>query len=91
MIKAINPATGETIRTYEETAGSAADQIIARAQGAFLGWRRAGFAERAVPMRAAAGRLRERKEEFARLMALEMGKPVTQGRAEVEKCALAEA
>lgn len=87
MIQAINPATGETIRTYEETAAAETARIIERAQAAFREWRRAGFAGRAVCMKTAAQRLREGKEEYARLMAVEMGKPVIQGRAEVEKCA----
>jgi succinate-semialdehyde dehydrogenase/glutarate-semialdehyde dehydrogenase len=89
MIKAINPASGQTIRTYEESSATDVERSVQRAQAAFAAWRRVAVAERAVPMRAAVRRLRERKEEFARLMAMEMGKPVTQGRAETEKCALA--
>jgi succinate-semialdehyde dehydrogenase/glutarate-semialdehyde dehydrogenase len=46
-----------------------------------------GFSDRAVPMRAAALRLRERRDELARLMAMEMGKPFAQGQAEADKCA----
>src|SRR6185295_19521627 len=50
-------------------------------------WRETAFGARAVPMRRAASLLRERKEELAQLMAVEMGKPLAQGRAEAEKCA----
>jgi len=50
-------------------------------------WRCMGFSDRAVPMRAAALRLRERRDELARLMAMEMGKPFAQGQAEADKCA----
>jgi succinate-semialdehyde dehydrogenase/glutarate-semialdehyde dehydrogenase len=52
-------------------------------------WARASFADRAGPMERAAGLLRERSESLALLMAEEMGKPLAQGRAEVEKCASA--
>jgi succinate-semialdehyde dehydrogenase/glutarate-semialdehyde dehydrogenase len=87
MITAINPATGQTIESYEEVAPNEAAHRIDQAHQQFLLWRRSSFAERAQPMKAAAAVLRRSAAEFARLMALEMGKPVTQGRAEVEKCA----
>jgi succinate-semialdehyde dehydrogenase/glutarate-semialdehyde dehydrogenase len=88
MIKAVNPATGETIRTYEETPGEDLTRTVRRAHEAFLAWRRAGFAPRAAPLQSAAQVLRRHQEEYARLMALEMGKRVAQGRGEVEKCSL---
>ncbi len=86
-MRSVNPATGETIETYEETSPEEAARILERAHEAFRGWRRRSFAERAEPTRRAAAILRQEKEEHARLMALEMGKPVRQGRAEAEKCA----
>jgi len=55
---------------------------------AFVDWRRTEFSERAALMRKAAAVLRDRRESYARLMADEMGKPITGGRAEVDKCAL---
>ena len=58
------------------------------AQRAFLLWRSTDLAARSGLLRRAADLLEERKERFAALMAAEMGKPVAQGRAEVEKCAL---
>jgi succinate-semialdehyde dehydrogenase/glutarate-semialdehyde dehydrogenase len=57
------------------------------AHKAFLDWRRTSFEERAAVIRKAAVILRDRKDEFARLMTEEMGKTVDDGRAEVEKCA----
>jgi succinate-semialdehyde dehydrogenase/glutarate-semialdehyde dehydrogenase len=63
------------------------ERILSGAAAAFRDWRRVPFAERAEPMRAAARILRARKEEFARTMAVEMGKPIAQGEAEAEKCA----
>ncbi len=83
----VNPATGETVATYDEmTPGDAAAAVDA-AHRAFLQWRHTGFAERAVLMHKAADGLRAREDDLARLMAEEMGKPVKQGRAEVAKCA----
>jgi succinate-semialdehyde dehydrogenase/glutarate-semialdehyde dehydrogenase len=87
-IEAINPATGEVLRRCEETSPPAVDDIVERTHRAFLEWRRASFADRASPMRKAASILRAEAGAFARLMAEEMGKPVRDGRAEAEKCAL---
>lgn len=86
-IAAINPATGEVIREYDEMAVEEVRRLVEGAHRAFLDWRRTSFEERAGCLRAAARILRERADEYARLMAVEMGKPVKAGRAEVEKCA----
>ncbi|HEX7091168.1 MAG TPA: NAD-dependent succinate-semialdehyde dehydrogenase [Longimicrobiales bacterium] len=88
-IRAINPATGETIEEYAETPPEEVDRILRAADAAFHAWRRTSVQERAARLREAARLLRERAPEYARLMALEMGKPVRAGRAEAEKCALA--
>ena len=85
-IATTNPATGELVREYEEMTPAATGQAIAEAKEAFREWRRRSFADRAEPMRRAAAILRERAEAYGRLMALEMGKPVREGRAEAEKC-----
>src|SRR6478752_6751550 len=82
-LQTVNPATGQPGKAYD--AHSIDDAKAARA--AFLDWRRTSFAERSVVIRKAAEILRARKDEFARLMTEEMGKTVTDGRAEVEKCA----
>ena len=86
---AVNPATGKTITTYEELTPAAACDVIAQAHNAFLDWKRTPFAERGRLMKRAAHILRERANEYAVLMAQEMGKPVKDGRAEAEKCAWA--
>ena len=88
-IQSVNPATGEVVEVFEPTSPAVLERAVSGAHAAFLEWRRVPIAERAVPMREAARLLRARKTEYARTMALEMGKPVTQGEAEVEKCALA--
>ncbi|MEO6581601.1 MAG: NAD-dependent succinate-semialdehyde dehydrogenase [Sphingomicrobium sp.] len=59
----------------------------AAARAAFEQWRRTAFAERSTRMREAAAVLRRRSSEFVALMTEEMGKTVTEGRAEIEKCA----
>jgi succinate-semialdehyde dehydrogenase / glutarate-semialdehyde dehydrogenase len=84
----VNPATGETLRTYDEMTPQQTAAAVEEAHAAWTSWRKASFSERARPMKKAAAILRERKEEFAKLMALEMGKPFKQGIAEAEKCAL---
>ena len=86
-IKAINPATGEVFESYEEAAPDAVNKIIGEVNDAFLDWRKRPIAERAGPMRKAAEILRAEAHDHARLMAREMGKPVTDGIAEAQKCA----
>lgn len=85
--KSINPATGEVISTYDEMQPQEIAKTLIRADDAFRSWRETSFAERASLLRKAASILKEDLERYARLMAVEMGKPVRQGRAEVEKCA----
>ena len=87
-IVSINPATGETIKTYDEMTPAQAAAAVDQAHEAWRTWRRTPFPERARLMKRAAAILRERKTELAVLMAQEMGKPLKQGVAEAEKCAL---
>jgi succinate-semialdehyde dehydrogenase/glutarate-semialdehyde dehydrogenase len=86
-IQSINPATGEVIETLEETSRAQIEEALARAHAAFLEWRTRPFGERARLMRAAAKELRASKAEYAMTMTREMGKPIVQAEAEVEKCA----
>lgn len=87
MIASVNPATGEVMRVYTPMDADAVDRIVQQVHYAYLEWRVASFAERAAPMRRLAQLLRERKEDYARLITEEMGKPIVQARAEIEKCA----
>ncbi|MHB1327241.1 MAG: NAD-dependent succinate-semialdehyde dehydrogenase [Gemmatimonadales bacterium] len=87
QIRANNPATGETVAEYEAMSPAAAADAVAQAHAAWHRWKTTTFAERAQLFQTMARHLRERKEELARLMAVEMGKPLAQGRAEVDKCA----
>jgi succinate-semialdehyde dehydrogenase/glutarate-semialdehyde dehydrogenase len=86
-LRSVNPADGRLVHEYPEADKEAVARILREAHSAFLEWRRASFPERAAPLRRAGALLRERRDELARLMAVEMGKPVAQGRAEAEKCA----
>ena len=88
-LRSIDPATGELIREYAETLPHDVDETVKRADRAFAEWRRVSYADRGAAMRRAATVLLERKEGHAELMAAEMGKPIAQGRAEIEKCAWA--
>src|SRR6266545_1589972 len=88
-IESINPATGETLKTYAETSRAEVDDIVGKTHEAFLAWRRTSFEDRARRMRGAARILRKNAEAYARLMAQEMGKPVRDGIGEAQKCALA--
>jgi succinate-semialdehyde dehydrogenase/glutarate-semialdehyde dehydrogenase len=85
---AIDPTTGDVISTHPDTTAEQVNRILDGAQTAQLVWRDSSFADRSERMLILGGLLRERKEEYARLMTLEMGKPLEQSLAEVEKCAL---
>ena len=86
-LQTINPATGEPGKAYDPHSIDDAKAAAKAARAAYLDWRKTSFDERAAVIRKAAEVLRARKDEFARLMTEEMGKTVTDGRAEVEKCA----
>ena len=87
LIESMNPATGKTIRSYAALPSSHIPPILERAHQAFTSWRRESFSQRAEAIRSVGAVLRKDAETCARLMAEEMGKPITQGRGEVEKCA----
>ncbi|TGE20156.1 NAD-dependent succinate-semialdehyde dehydrogenase [Hymenobacter elongatus] len=87
-IESINPYTGRVLRRFRAFSWAKTERILAQASRAATSWPRTTFAERSSLMHRAAALLRERQDELARLMALEMGKPVADGRAEIEKCAL---
>jgi succinate-semialdehyde dehydrogenase/glutarate-semialdehyde dehydrogenase len=82
-----NPATGETLSTYDALSAEQIEQKLALAWRAFETHRRTSFAWRAERMRAAADILDRDSQELGRLMTLEMGKPIAAAIAEAEKCA----
>src|SRR4051812_46665477 len=89
QIVAVNPATEEVIASFDAFGPDEVEMALAEAHEAFLQWRTRPIAERAIPMRRLAGLLRERAERYARLATLEMGKPIVEAKAEIEKCAWA--
>ena len=88
-MQAVNPATEELIADYPEDTPAQVDRKIRQAEEAFASWRDLDLERRARMLAAAARCLRARRDELAHLMAVEMGKPVSEGTAEVDKCAWA--
>ncbi|HSB08919.1 MAG TPA: NAD-dependent succinate-semialdehyde dehydrogenase [Blastocatellia bacterium] len=87
-IASINPATGETIKTYEELSDSRIENKLESAAETFREYRTTTFDERAEKMMRAAAILERYKKQFAETMTTEMGKPIKAAIAEAEKCAL---
>jgi succinate-semialdehyde dehydrogenase/glutarate-semialdehyde dehydrogenase len=88
-IATINPATGETLKTYEPLSDEALEQKLARAAEAFTTYRLTSPDDRARWLRAAADVLDEDAATVAELMTTEMGKTLASAKAEVAKCAKA--
>jgi succinate-semialdehyde dehydrogenase/glutarate-semialdehyde dehydrogenase len=87
MLKSVNPATGKTVKTYETHSDKGVEKIINATDKSWHLWRTISFTQRAVFMQNISTLLLSKKEELARLMALEMGKVIKEGVAEIEKCA----
>ncbi|HTT69598.1 MAG TPA: NAD-dependent succinate-semialdehyde dehydrogenase [Anaeromyxobacteraceae bacterium] len=87
-IESVNPATGERVASFPEMSPAEVDRLLEGAARAQRSWALATFTERREPMRRVAALLRERAPDLAKLMAVEMGKPLKDGVAEVNKCAL---
>ncbi|SFV25048.1 NAD-dependent succinate-semialdehyde dehydrogenase [Micrococcus terreus] len=80
----INPATGETLATFEEISDAELQQMLARSADAYRSWRGTGLAERKAILTRVAEIHRARAEDLASLLTLEMGKPIAQARGEVD-------
>ncbi len=88
-IESINPVTGEQIDSYEAATEGDIEEALTRSSDAYQSWRERSLRERERMLTDVADVLRERKDKYAELMTREMGKPISQARAEVEKCAWA--
>jgi succinate-semialdehyde dehydrogenase/glutarate-semialdehyde dehydrogenase len=82
-----NPATGETVATYEEHTAADVEAAIERSAAAFEDWRERPLREREQRLAAAGEVLRENEQTYAETMTREMGKPISQARSEIQKCA----
>ena len=87
MLTSIHPATNKLIKNYNEMTIEESSQIISLADEAFKSWKETTFTHRSELMKNAAKFLRTKSEEYSVLMTMEMGKPIVQSKAEVEKCA----
>ena len=85
--QSVNPADGNTLGEYDACSDAELEAALTAVAGATPAWRRQDVARRAELMLQAAAVLRQRAEDLARLMTLEMGKPIREARAEIEKCA----
>ena len=88
-IATVNPATGETVKTYDEMSEADLERALAAAAAAAASYRLTGFDDRAEWMRRAAGILDSEQDQVAAMMTTEMGKTLVAARQEVAKCAAA--
>ncbi|MFI6962456.1 NADP-dependent succinic semialdehyde dehydrogenase [Streptomyces sp. NPDC050149] len=88
-IATVNPANGETLRTFDAQGADEIERRLAAADAAFRVYRTTGFGERSRLLNRAADLLDEDQQDIARTMTLEMGKPLKASRAEAAKCAKA--
>ena len=86
-MKSINPYNQEVVFEHKEFTVKQIEEAIDRSQTAFTEWRKTSFEERAKLFMDLADILEKNKAKYAKVMALEIGKPISQGIAELEKCA----
>ena len=87
QLKSVNPANGELIHVYEEFQWGEIDNCLDDATDAYCQWRQTSLVKRVELVNALAVKLLEKKEGLAVGISLEMGKPIRESRAEIEKCA----
>lgn len=87
LIYSINPATEETIESFQSSSDSDIEEALREATNTFRAWRLEQFAVKSSLMKKAAACLRRNRARFAGVMTAEMGKPIVESEAEVEKCA----
>jgi len=87
-LKSINPYTGEVTAEFDPLPDEACGEAVRRGKEAFETWRRLAVADRVRPIANLASIFRRKKREYARIATVEMGKPIRNAVAEIEKCAL---
>ena len=86
-LKSFNPVNGDVVGVYPQLTDQEIDETIIDVENEFHSWRKTSIEERSQYFKYLSEAIQIRKDEFARLMALEMGKPLLQGIGEIEKCA----
>jgi succinate-semialdehyde dehydrogenase/glutarate-semialdehyde dehydrogenase len=87
VLKSINPTTEDVVETFEEFSKAQIDAALQQAYDAQRQWRTTSFGERSARLQSAARVLRAQKARLGALATREMGKPIVEAEAEVEKCA----
>jgi succinate-semialdehyde dehydrogenase / glutarate-semialdehyde dehydrogenase len=85
--KSINPYNGKVVGSYQEQSKGELQGVLIKSETAFASWKKVSLKERAALMVRAGEVLRENVEEYAQMITLEMGKPISESRGEVNKCA----
>ena len=85
--KSINPHNGKELAVYKEQSEKEVKSVLEKSKTAFESWRDVAIEERCKLLVNAAGLLRKNVEKYARTMTLEMGKPISESRGEINKCA----
>lgn len=87
ILKSINPFTNKTIKEFEEYSDEKVKNLLLHSASSFQEWKKTSFDHRSSLMLKAAGLLRYNIDEYSQSITSEMGKPIKESRAEVEKCA----
>lgn len=87
MITSKNPYTGEVIEEFKEYTKEEINNAIKKADDRYKTWRKVSFSEKSKLLKNAAKELRDNKQSYAEDITKEMGKPIAQALAEIEKCA----
>ncbi len=85
-IKTFTPHTGELLKEYQTLSKEELNEVLNNTHEAYKAWSTTSFAERAKKLTRTASILEDEKKACAELMALEMGKPISQGITEIDKC-----
>ena len=86
-IESVNPANGEVLATFDAATGPQVEEALEQAQRTYRNWRTTSFADRTTRMHAAAAYMRQERGRLAGLITAEMGKPIVEAEAEIDKCA----
>jgi acyl-CoA reductase-like NAD-dependent aldehyde dehydrogenase len=86
-MQSVNPTTEDVVQTFDEFSDSQVDSVLQSAHDAQRSWRETSFGERSSRLQTVARVLRAQKERLATMATSEMGKPIVEAEAEIEKCA----